>query len=66
MDENISKIIRAKREEMKLTQKQLADKTGLNANTIYNAEKAKATCTLDTYRKICAVLGLSIEIIRDN
>lgn len=63
MDENISKIIRAKREEMKLTQKQLADKTGLNTNTIYNAEKANTTCSLDTYRKICAVLGLKLSDI---
>ena len=63
MDEKISKIIRTKREKMKLTQKQLAEKTGLSLNTIYNAEKVTATCHLDTYRKICAVLGLKLSDI---
>ncbi len=63
MDENISKIIRTKREEMKLSQQQVADKSGLSTNTIYNAEKANVTCSLDTYRKICAVLGLKLSDI---
>lgn len=63
MAKTTGEIIREKREEMKLSQKQLAIKAGLNANTIYNAEKANVKCSLDTYRKICAVLGLKLSDI---
>ena len=63
MAQNIGEILRKTREEKGLTQKQLAEKTGLSLNTIYNAEKVTATCHLDTYRKICAVLGLKLSDI---
>lgn len=63
MAQNIGEILRKTREEKGLTQKQLAEKSGVSLNTIYNAETSRTVCNIDTYRKICGALGLKLSDI---
>ena len=58
---NIGEVIAEKRKEPGLSQKEVAERAGLTYQSILNAEKGKS-CTVNTIRKICSTLGLSIEI----
>jgi len=40
----------------------LADKTGLNENTLYRTLSAKGNPRLDTFVKVCQAVGLQINI----
>ena len=54
-------IIKEKRLELGLSQKQLADKAGLSHNTVYNLETNRVSTNLETYEKICKVLGIKLS-----
>lgn len=58
---NIGERIREKRKELGLTQQEVANKVGLTYQSILNAENGKS-CTLETLKKICNALGLTIEL----
>lgn len=57
----IKERIRNRRKELRLTQQEVAEKAGIAYQSVLNAEAGKG-CTLDTLKKICAALGLSIEL----
>lgn len=61
MKSNTSEIIKEKRLELGLSQKQLADKAGLSHNTVYNLETNRVSTNLETYEKICKVLGIKLS-----
>ncbi|WP_294751927.1 helix-turn-helix transcriptional regulator [uncultured Ruminococcus sp.] len=61
MKENVHEIIKEKRMELGLSQKQLADKAGLSHNTVYNLETNRVSTNLETYEKICKVLGIKLS-----
>lgn len=61
MKANAHEIIKAKRLELGLSQKQLADKAGLSHNTVYNLESNRVSTNLETYEKICKVLGIKLS-----
>ena len=54
-------IIKAKRQSLGLSQKQLAEKAGLSHNTVYNLESNRVSTNLETYEKICKVLGIKLS-----
>ena len=55
-----NEIIKARRMKLGLSQKELADKAGVSANTVYNVEAGK-TANLTTYKKICNALELKLS-----
>ena len=61
MKENAHEIIKEKRMKLGLSQKQLADKAGLSHNTVYNLETNRVSTNLETYEKICKVLGIKLS-----
>lgn len=63
MKANAHEIIKEKRLKLGLSQKQLADKAGLSHNTIYNLETNRVSTNLETYEKICKVLGIKLSSI---
>ena len=58
---NIGERIKEKRKELGLTQQQVADKVGITDQSVLNAESGKS-CTLETLKKICSALELTIEL----
>ena len=63
MKANAHEIIKEKRLKLGLSQKQLADKAGLSHNTVYNLETNRVSTNLETYEKICKVLGIKLSSI---
>lgn len=61
MKDNAHEIIKEKRLQLGLSQKQLADKAGLSHNTVYNLETNRVSTNLETYEKICKVLGIKLS-----
>ena len=65
---HLGKRIKKLRQFKDLTQQQLADKAGLNVQTITSIEKRenKKSTTLGTLGKICTILGVGFkEILAD-
>lgn len=60
--ETLAKAVSGKREELGITQRELAKLTGINQRDISHIEQAKANPTLSTQVKLLAALGLKLEI----
>lgn len=58
---NIGSVIRERRELLGMTREQIAEKTGINPQTIYKIENGHALPRLGTFISLCYVLGLKIE-----
>ena len=58
----ISVIIRKKRDQMGITQQDLADRSGIHLRSINNIEAGKANPSLDTLLKIAEVLKLEVIV----
>jgi DNA-binding XRE family transcriptional regulator len=58
----ISEKIRRRRTELKMSQKDLADKVGVTWQSISNCERGSMP-TVATLTKICEVLGLKIDLV---
>ena len=61
----IGKIIEA-RENKGITQKELAEMSGLKQSAIARFESMKATPQIDTIFKVLKPLGYTLEIVPDN
>lgn len=57
--------IRDEREKLGLTQKQLAEKTGLKQSAIARMESGGAIPRLDTVFKVAMAMGLKFKLIKD-
>ena len=55
-DKKVGRIIRANRKEKRMTQKELAEKVGLDQSTIACYENGRRGMTLDTFFDICKAL----------
>lgn len=63
---DLSYNIRSLRKELKLTQKELADKANISFRTIQNYENGLTPPSIKTIEKIALALGVSVErLIRD-
>lgn len=58
----IGNIIQERRNQLRITQEQLADMAQLGINTLYKIEKGEANPTLSPLGKIVDVLGLEITL----
>lgn len=58
------KIIREKRQLLRLTQQKVADSAGISLRTIKLIENESGNPSLSTITKICQVLGLEVVIRR--
>ena len=58
-------IIKKKRKQMSMTQKELAERCGVSYQSISNIETGK-TFSLNLLTKVCHELGLSFIIIDDS
>ena len=55
--------IRLRRLELDLSQEDLAEKAGISTSFIGHIERAEKSATLDTFDRICEVLGLSLDYL---
>ena len=61
----IGEKIRKRRQEMNLSQKEVAQQVGCSWQSISNVERGKE-CTTDLLSKIANILGLEIDLIYKN
>lgn len=56
-------IIRKRRADLKITQPDLAEITGIGVRTLKRIENGEGNITLEVLTKVLGVLGLKIEIV---
>lgn len=61
---NIGSFVRKERLRLGLTQTQLAEKSGVGLNFVYQLEKNKKTVQLDTTNQVLAALGYQVGVSR--
>lgn len=61
--ETASEILKARRLELGLSQKKLAEKAGVSFNTIYKIEAKMGNPTIATYQKLCDALGIKLSSV---
>ena len=54
-------ILRDRRKELKMTQQQLADKTGTQRSYIARVESGKTDIQMSSFMRILSALGMGIE-----
>jgi transcriptional regulator with XRE-family HTH domain len=60
--EHLGKVLRARRKEAKITQRDLAALSGLAVHTLSDLESGKGNPTLEVLSRVSAVLGLEIRL----
>ena len=60
--EEIGKVIKTRRQALKIKQQELADLAGVNINTIVTTERGMGNPKIETLLAICDVLGLQTII----
>lgn len=63
MDE-IGSFVRRERKRLGLTQQELADRSGVGLNFVYQLEKNKKTVQLDTTNQVLLSLGYKVGVHR--
>lgn len=61
----IGSFVRSERKRLGLTQQQLAVKSGVGLNFVYQLEKNKASVQLDSVNQVLRALGYKISVCRD-
>jgi y4mF family transcriptional regulator len=61
----IGDFVRSERKRQGLTQQQLAARSGVGLNFVYQLEKNKASVQLDSVNQVLRALGYQIGVIRD-
>ena len=61
--EQLGQVLRERRKLAKITQKDLADLSGLAVHTLSDLESGKGNPTFEVISKVCAVLGLDLQIV---
>jgi y4mF family transcriptional regulator len=61
----IGNFVRSERKRQGLTQQQLAARSGVGLNFVYQLEKNKASVQLDSVNQVLRALGYQIGVIRD-
>lgn len=60
----IGSFVRSERKRRGLTQQQLADKSGVGLNFVYQLEKNKRSVQLDSTNLVLRALGYCVGVIR--
>jgi transcriptional regulator with XRE-family HTH domain len=58
----LGKIIKARRNELKVTQPRLAELAEISVNTLYKLERGQGNPTLEVFEKLAEVLGMEIKL----
>ena len=59
---NLIKIVKQRREELKISQEDLAEISGVGLRTLKQFESGKGNPTLNTLEKLATVLGMEIKL----
>ena len=59
---NLIKIVKQRREELKISQEDLAEISGVGLRTLKQFESGKGNPTLNTLEKLASVLGMEIKL----
>lgn len=54
--------LKERRDNLKITQEQVADLAGVSINTLYKIERGQANPTLESLEKITDILGLELTL----
>ena len=60
--EELVKILKERREALKVTQEDLAELSGVGLRTLKSIESGKGNPTIDTLNKLADVLGLELKL----
>lgn len=60
--ESIGKEVAKRRKEQGFTQKQMADKTGINKTTLSEIENGRFTGSLDIFERYLDAVGLQLDV----
>jgi y4mF family transcriptional regulator len=60
--EGLMKILKERREALKVTQEDLAELSGVGLRTLKAIESGKGNPTIDTLNKLADVLGLELKL----
>jgi len=60
--EQIGKIIRKRRKELKITQPYLAELAEVSVNTLYKLERGQGNPSLEVLGKLSDVLGMELKL----
>lgn len=55
--------IRSRRIELKLSQEKLAERAGINSNTVSRIEGGQMAMSIETFRKLVEVLGMGADTL---
>lgn len=58
--EDLGQILKARRNELKITQPHLAELAQISTNTLYKIEKGEANPSFDVLNKLAEVLGMQL------
>lgn len=61
----IGNFVRSERKRLGMTQQQLADKSGVGLNFVYQLEKNKPSVQLDSLNLVLRALGYRVGVMRD-
>ena len=64
MKTRVSSFIREKRKQLKLTQPELAEKTGVGLRFLRELEQGKQTVRLDKVNQVLALFGCELGVIK--
>ena len=60
--QKIGQLIQQRRDQLRITQRQLADMANIGINTLYKIETGQANPTLQSLQKITDILGMEITL----
>lgn len=60
--EVLAQLIKSRRKQLKITQIDLAQLSGISTRQLSDIETAQVSTTIETLSKICETLGLTIEV----
>jgi y4mF family transcriptional regulator len=60
----ISKFVKEKRKQLKITQEQLAEKSGVGLRFVRELEQGKKTLRLDKVNQVLDMFGSEVEVVR--
>lgn len=60
--QKIGQLIQQRRDQLRITQKQLAEMADIGINTLYKIETGQANPTLGSLQKISDILGMQITL----
>ena len=64
MNNSIAEFIKAKRKQLKMTQPEIADRSGVGLRFIRELEQGKQTVRLDKVNQVLALFGSEVGVIK--